>query len=135
MGRVGRKGGTEVFKYGRKSPWVPSSHRAISKNSNGSWLLIGHKKCFVLLCPIGQQFILSSFREFVHDGYIVSSTVCLAHAPKKCAQSGNFQFDIKSPSDFKRLSAQKLKTLFQKYKLELTRGIHTCIGHVLRKQY
>ena len=25
--------------------------------------------CFVLLCPIGEQFLLSSFREFVHDGY------------------------------------------------------------------
>ena len=22
--RVGRKGGTKVFKYGRKSPWVPT---------------------------------------------------------------------------------------------------------------
>ena len=50
---------------------------------------------------------------------IVSMTVCLAHAPKKCTQSGNFQFDIKSPSDFKILSARKLKTLFQKYKLGL----------------
>ena len=53
---------------------------------------------------------------------IVSITACLAHAPKKCTQSGNFQFDIKSPSDFKILSARKLKTLFQKYKLELTTG-------------
>ena len=43
------------------------------------------------------------------------------------------QFDIKSPSDFKILSARKLKTLFQKYKLQLTTGIHACIGHVLRK--
>ena len=60
---------------------------------------------------------------------IVSITACLAHAPKKCTQSGNFQFDIKSPSDFKILSARKLKTLFQKYKLELTTGIHACIGH------
>ena len=58
---------------------------------------------------------------------------CLAHVPKKCRQSGNFQFDIKSPSDFKILSARKLKTLFQKYKLQLTTCIHTCIGHVLRK--
>ena len=41
----------------------------ISKNSSGCWLLIGHKKCFVLLCPIGEQFLLSSFREVVHDGY------------------------------------------------------------------
>ena len=32
----------------------------------------------------------------------------------------------------KILSARKIKTLFQKYKLELTTGIHACIGHVLR---
>ena len=63
---------------------------------------------------------------------IVSITACLAHAPKKCPQS-ELQFDIKPPSDFKILSARKLKTLFQKYKLELTTGIHACIGHVLRK--
>ena len=36
---------------------------------------------------------------------------------------------IKSRSDFKILSARKLKTLFQKYKLELTTGIYACIGH------
>ena len=60
---------------------------------------------------------------------IVSITDCLAHAPKKCTQSGNFRFDIKSPSDFKLLSAE----ILQKYKLELTTGIHACIGHVLRK--
>ena len=30
---------------------------------------LGTKKCFVLLCPIGEQFLLSSFREFVHEGY------------------------------------------------------------------
>ena len=50
---------------------------------------------------------------------IVSITACLASAPKKCTQSGNFQFDIKSPSDFKILSARKLKTRFQKYKHQL----------------
>ena len=42
---------------------------AISKRSSECWLLIGHKKCFVLLCPIGEQHLLSSFREFVRDGY------------------------------------------------------------------
>ena len=45
------------------------SHRTISKRSSDCRLLIGHKKCFVLLCPIGEQHLLSSFREFVHDGY------------------------------------------------------------------
>ena len=68
---------------------------------------------------------------------IVSITACLAHAPEKCTQSGNFQFDIKSPTDFKIPSARFSKKyaclLFQKYKLELTTGIHACIGHVFRK--
>ena len=64
---------------------------------------------------------------------IVSITTCLAHVSKKCTQSVNFPFDIKSPSDFKILSARKLKTLFQKYKLQLTTGIQACMGHVLRK--
>ena len=42
---------------------------------------------------------------------IASITACLAHAPKECTQSGNFQFDINSPSDFKIPSARKLKTV------------------------
>ena len=50
---------------------------------------------------------------------IVSITACLAHAPKKCTQSGNFQFDIKSPSDFKILSARKLKALSKNTSLSL----------------
>ena len=42
-------------------------------------LLIGHKKCFVSLCPIGEQFLLSSFCEFLHDGYcpVCSPSLCL----------------------------------------------------------
>ena len=56
-----------------KEPLGTDSRRTISKNSSGYRLLIGHKKCFVLLCPIGEQFLVSSFREFVHDGY------CLDH--------------------------------------------------------
>ena len=52
-----------------EKPLGTDSHRTISKRSSERWLLIGHKKCFVLLCPIGEQHLLSSFREFVHDGY------------------------------------------------------------------
>ena len=59
---------------------------------------------------------------------IDSITACLAHAPKKCTQSGNFQFDI-NYSVQNTASTRKLKTLFQKYKLELTTGIHVCIDH------
>ena len=59
----------ESFQVRAKEPLGTDSHRTISKNSSGCRLLIGHKKCFVLLCPIGEQHLLSSFCEFVHDGY------------------------------------------------------------------
>ena len=57
------------FQAQAEKPLGTDSHRTISKRSSECWLLIGHKKCFVLLCPIGEQHLLSSFREFVHDGY------------------------------------------------------------------
>ena len=63
------KGGTKVFWYGRKSHWVPTLTKLFPKIQANCWLLIEHKKCFVLLCPIGEQSLLSSFREFVHDDY------------------------------------------------------------------
>ena len=122
----------ESFQVKAEEPLGTDSHRTISKNSSGCRLLIGHKKCFVLLCPIGEHI---SWVLFVcsYTTAIVSITACLAHAPKKCTQSGNFQFDIKSPSDFKILSARKLKALFQKYKFQVTTDISPWIGHVLRK--
>ena len=125
VSRVRRKGGTKIR---AKEPLGTDSHRTISKTSSGCRLLIGPKKCFVLLCPIGEHISRVLFM-CLYMTAIVSIMACVAHAPKKCTQSGNFQFDIKSPSDFKILSARKLKTLFQKYKLQLTTGIHACIGH------
>ena len=85
VSRAGKKGATKVFKHGRKSPWVPTLAGPFTNGqaNAGSWLDI--KKSFVLLCPIGEQYLLSSFRELVHDVY------CLDHslsAPKKCTQSG-----------------------------------------------
>ena len=128
VSRVGRKGRTKVFKYGRKSPWVPTLTELFPKiqADAGSWL--GTKNALYYCAQSANSF---SWVLFVssYTTAIVSITACLAHAPKKCTQSGNFQFDIKSPSDFKILSARKLKTLFQKYKLELTTGIHACIDH------
>ena len=56
-----------------KEPLGTDSQRTISKNSSGRGLLIGHQKCFVLLCPIGEHISISSFRVFLHDGY------CLDH--------------------------------------------------------
>ena len=57
------KGREESFQVRAKEPLGTEYHRTISKNSTGCRLLIGHKKCFVLLCPIGEQFLLSSSRR------------------------------------------------------------------------
>ena len=46
------------------------SKKIIFKNSSECWLEIGHKNA---LHYCAQQFLLSSFREFVHDHY------CLDH--------------------------------------------------------
>ena len=80
----------ECFQVRAKEPLRTDSHRAISKNSSRCRLLIGHKKCFVLLCPIGEQFLLSSFREFVHDGYCLTTTARFVH--QACACKENFYF-------------------------------------------
>jgi len=64
----------ESFQTQAEGPLGTDCHRTISKRSSECWLLIGHKKYFVLLCPIGEQFLLSSFREFVHDGWHLTLT-------------------------------------------------------------
>ena len=68
----GEKAGPK-FLLRAKEPLGTDSQRTISKNSSGCRLLIGHKKCFVLLCPIDEHISISSFRVFLHDGY------CLDH--------------------------------------------------------
>ena len=70
----------ESLQVQAKEPLGTDSHRTISKNSSRCRLLIGHKKCFLLLCPIEEKNLLSSFREFVHDATAIDSiTACLGH--------------------------------------------------------
>ena len=42
------------FQAQAEQPLGTDSHRTISKRSSECWLLIGNKKCFVLLYPIGE---------------------------------------------------------------------------------
>ena len=110
VSRDGRKGATKVFEHRRKSPWVPTLARTISKRSSEFCLLIGHKKCFVRaqsVNSISWVLFLSSYTTAID-----SITTCLAHAPKKCTQSGNFQFDINSP--FQNTVYPKTKDAFPK---------------------
>ena len=83
----GSQSGRE-FSLQAKEPLGTDSHRTVSKNSSGCRLLIGHKKSFVLLCPIGEHTSMSSFRVFVHDGYCLDhgfSSLCTKemHAVRK----------------------------------------------------
>ena len=69
----------ESFQARAEEPLGTDSHRTISKRSRECWLLIRHKKCFVLLRPIGEQFLLSYFREFVHDRYYLATVARFVH--------------------------------------------------------
>ena len=60
----------ERFTQGAEELFVTSSE---------CWFLIGHKKCFVSLCPISEQFFLRSFREFVHDGFFLATVARFVH--------------------------------------------------------
>ena len=111
VNRVGRKNVTKVFKYGRKSPWVPTVTELFPKFKRmlaPDWA----PKMLCIILPL--VLFVSSYTTA-----IVSITACLV----QCTQSG----------DFKILSARKIKTFFQKYELELTKGSLACIGQVSRK--
>ena len=70
----------ESFQAWAEEPLGTDSHRTISKRSRECWFLIGHKKCFVLLCPIGEQFLqFLNFSEFVHDGYYPATVAQFVH--------------------------------------------------------
>ena len=90
----GEKAGPK-FSIRAEEPLGTDSHRTISKNSSGCRLLIGHKKSFVLLCPIGEQFLLSPFRKFVHDSYCLATVARFVH--QACAYNGNFYFLLSQP--------------------------------------
>ena len=96
VSRARKKGATKVFKHRRKSPWVPTLTNPFPNNqaNAGSWL--GTKNtlyyCAQSAHSISWVLFLSSYTMAID-----SITACLAHAPKKCTQSGNFQFDINSP--------------------------------------
>ena len=82
--------GRKVSSKCGRGPWVPTLTELFPKiqADTDSWL--GTKKCFVLLCPTGEQLLLSSFREFVHDGYCLATLAWLVH--QACAYKGNFYF-------------------------------------------
>ena len=67
----GEKAGRKFSNTGERAPGYrlsPNYFQKFKRMPAPDW---AKKKFFLLLCPIGEQFLLSSFREFVHDGYFV----------------------------------------------------------------
>ena len=115
VSRAGLKGATKVFKHGPKNPWA-DSHRTISKRSRECWFLIGHKKCFVLLCPIGEQSLQSPFLEFVHDGYYPATVAPSSETQEQSVGSGE-KAERKFSSTGERALGYRLSSnYFQKFK-------------------
>ena len=56
VSQVGRKGGTKVFKYGQKSPWVPTLPELFPKiqPDAGSWL--GTKNALYYCAKLAHSF-------------------------------------------------------------------------------
>ena len=107
-----RKAGRKFSDTGERATGYRLS-QTISKNSSECWLLIEHKKYFVLLCPIGEQSLLSSFREFVHDDY------CLDHGLSgSCTKEMNADRKLsvwyKIPIWFQNTVCPKTKDAFPK---------------------
>ena len=69
VSRAGRKGATKVFKYRRKSPWVPTLTGPFpnGQENAGSWL--GTKNA-LYYCAQSANSISS---EFVHDDYYLAT--------------------------------------------------------------
>ena len=64
----GEKARQKFSSTGGKAPGYrlsPDHFQTVKRMLAPDWA----QKCFVLLFPIGEQHLLSSFREFVHDGY------------------------------------------------------------------
>ena len=82
VSRVGRKGATKVFKYGRKSPWVPTLTELFPKiqADAGSWL--GTKNALYYCAQSANSF---SWVLFVSS---YTTAIVLPHLP------GSFLFSI-----------------------------------------
>ena len=93
VSRAGKKDATKVFKHRRKSPWVPTLKGPFPNRqvNAGSWL--GTTNALYYCAQSGNSISWVLFASSYTTAFD-SITPCLAHAPNRCTQSGNFQFDI-----------------------------------------
>ena len=130
-GAVSRVGS---FHYRRKSPWVLTLTGPFPKiqADAGSWLGTKNALYYCAQWANTSQWVLFVCSYMM---VIVWITACLAYAPKKCTQSGNLQFDIKSPSDPTRLLCQMQANCSKPYHSSRREWILLLLVYVLHKTW
>ena len=108
---VGRKGTTKVFKHRWKSPWVLTLTGPFPNGQANAGSRLGTKNALYYYTQLANSISWVLFMSS-YTTAIDSITAFLAHAPKKCTQSGNIQFDISSP--FQNTIYLKTKDTFPK---------------------
>ena len=83
LGREKRR--DESFQVRAKEPLGTDSHRTISKNSSGCRLLVGHKKCFVLIVP-NRRTVSPDFFSWDRTRRLLSRHTCPVRSPSLCVQ-------------------------------------------------
>ena len=85
VSRVGRKGATKVFMYGRKSPWVPTLTELFPKIQADASSWLGTKNAL--------YYCAQSANSFSWVLFVGSYTTAIARfVHKACANKGNFYF-------------------------------------------
>ena len=119
----------ESFQAQAEKPLGTDSHRTISKRSSECWLLIGHKNALYYCAQSANSISWVLFGEFVHDGYWLDYGLSGSYTKEMHAAVRKLSVWYKLSGIIKIRSTRRLKTLFQKYKPELTTGIHAFIDH------
>ena len=111
VSQAGEKARRKFSSTGGKAPGLPTLTGPFpnDKANVGSWL--GTKNA-LYYCAQSANSIFWVLFVSSYTTAIDSITACLAHAPKKCPQSGNFQFDVNSP--FQNTVYPKTKGAFPK---------------------
>ena len=111
VSQAGEKARRKFSSTGGKAPGLPTLTGPFPNDQAnvGSWL--GTKNTLYYCAQSANSISWVLFVSSYTTG-IDSITACLAHAPMKCTQSGNFQFDINSP--FQNTVYPKTKGAFPK---------------------
>ena len=113
VSQAGEKARRKFSSTGGKAPELPTLTGPFPNDQAnvGSWL--GTKNAFYYCAQSANSI---SWVLFVNSytTAVDSITACRAHTPKKCTQSGNFQFDKNSPESFQNTFYPKTKDTFPK---------------------